>query len=103
MARLDRLGAAKEVAQMGAAIGREFFLALLTAVCRQPAAKLGAALDRLIAAGLLVRQGTPPHATYLFNHALVQDAVTAPFCGSRSVRFMRASPRLSRAISRTWP
>jgi class 3 adenylate cyclase len=74
MARLDRLGSAKEVAQIGAAIGREFSHALLAAVVRRPEAELGSALDRLIAAGLLFRQGVPPHATYLFKHALVQDA-----------------------------
>jgi predicted ATPase len=74
MARLDRLGAAKEVAQIGAAIGREFSHALLTAVTRKPDVELGLALDRLIAAGLLFRRGVPPHATYLFKHALVQDA-----------------------------
>ena len=74
MARLDRLGAAKEVAQIGAAIGREFSHALLVAVARKPEAELGSALDRLLAAGLLFSQGVPPHATYLFKHALVQDA-----------------------------
>ena len=74
MARLDRLGPAKEVAQIGAAIGREFSHALLAAVVRKPEAELGSALDRLIEAGLLFRQGVPPHATYLFKHALVQDA-----------------------------
>ncbi len=73
MARLDRLGPAKEVGQIGAAIGREFSHALLAAVMRKPEAELGSALDRLIAAGLLFRQGVPPHATYLFKHALVQD------------------------------
>ena len=74
MARLDRLGPAKEVAQVGAAIGREFSHALLASVMRKPEAELGSALDRLIAAGLLFRQGVPPHASYLFKHALVQDA-----------------------------
>ena len=74
MARLDRLGPAKEVAQIGAAIGREFSHALLAAVARKPEAELASALDRLIAAGLLFRQGVPPHASYLFKHALVQDA-----------------------------
>ena len=74
MARLDRLGPAKEVAQIGAAIGREFSHALLAAVARKPEAELSAALERLIGAGLLSRQGVPPHATYLFKHALVQDA-----------------------------
>ena len=74
MARLDRLGTAKEVAQIGAALGREFSHPLLAAVVRKPEAELASALDRLIAAGLLFRQGVPPHATYLFKHALVQDA-----------------------------
>jgi predicted ATPase/class 3 adenylate cyclase len=74
MARLDRLGMAKEVAQIGATIGREFSHALLAAVVRKPEVELQSALDRLIASGLLFRQGVPPHATYLFKHALVQDA-----------------------------
>ena len=73
MARLDRLGRAKEVAQIGAAFGREFSHALLAAVVPKPEAELNSALDRLIAAGLLFRQGVPPHASYLFKHALVQD------------------------------
>jgi class 3 adenylate cyclase/predicted ATPase len=74
MARLDRLGPAKEVAQIGAAIGREFSHALLAAVEGGPATELASALDRLVEAGLLFRQDVPPHATYLFKHALVQDA-----------------------------
>ena len=74
MARLDRLGAAKEVAQIGAAIGREFTHALLAAVVRKPDQELGPALDRIVRAGLLFRQGVPPHASYLFKHALIQDA-----------------------------
>jgi class 3 adenylate cyclase len=74
MARLDRLGPAKEVAQIGAAIGREFSHSLLAAVVQKPEAELNSAVDRLIAASLLFRQGVPPHATYLFKHALVQDA-----------------------------
>ena len=74
MARLDRLGPAKEVAQIGAAIGREFSHALLAAVTHKAEAELQSALDRPMAAGLLFRQGAPPHATYLFKHALVRDA-----------------------------
>jgi predicted ATPase len=74
MARLDRLGPAKELAQIGAAIGREFSLSLLAAVVRKPETAINSALDRLFHAGLLFRQGVPPHATYLFKHALVQDA-----------------------------
>ena len=74
MARLDRLGAAKEVAQIGAAIGREFSHALLSALVSKPEPELEKALDQLIAAGLLFRQGVAPHGTYLFKHALVRDA-----------------------------
>ena len=74
MARLDRLGPAKEVAQIGAAIGREFSHALLAAVADRSEADVSSALDRIIAAGLLFRQGSAPRATYLFKHALVQDA-----------------------------
>ena len=74
MARLDRLGPAKEVAQIGSAIGREFSHPLLASVVRKPEGELVSALDRLVAAGLLFRQGMPPQATYLFKHALVQDA-----------------------------
>jgi len=74
MSRLDRLGSAKEVAQIGAAIGREFSHSLLVAVVPKPETDINSALDRLTAAGLLFRQGVPPHATYLFKHALVQDA-----------------------------
>ncbi len=74
MARLDRLGPAKEIAQIGAAIGREFAHALLAAVVYKPERELTSALDRLIAAGLLFRHGVSPQANYLFKHALVQDA-----------------------------
>jgi predicted ATPase len=70
----DRLGPAKEIAQIGAAIGREFSHALLTAVVQKSEPELRSGLDRLIQAGLLFRQGVPPHASYLFKHALVQDA-----------------------------
>jgi len=75
MARLDRLGGpAKEVAQIGGALGREFAHSLLGAVVGKPEAELQPALDRIVAAGLLFQQGSPPDATYLFKHALVQDA-----------------------------
>ena len=74
MARLDRLGPGKELVQIGATIGREFSHALLAAVVRKSEVELNSALDRLIQSGLLFRHGVPPHATYLFKHALVQDA-----------------------------
>ena len=74
IARLDRLGPGKELAQIGAAIGREFSHPLLAAVVRKPEAELQSALDRLISAGLLLRQAGAPDATYSFKHVLVRDA-----------------------------
>jgi tetratricopeptide (TPR) repeat protein len=75
MARLDRLGqTAKEIAQIAAAIGREFSYELLAPVAERSEAERQDALDRLAAAGLVFLRGAPPHATYLFKHALVRDA-----------------------------
>jgi class 3 adenylate cyclase/predicted ATPase len=74
MARLDRLGPAKGVAQVGAAIGRTFSHAMLAFVAGLSERELNAALDRLLQSGLLSRDGSPPQAMYLFKHALVQDA-----------------------------
>jgi class 3 adenylate cyclase/tetratricopeptide (TPR) repeat protein len=75
MARLDRLGtAAKEIAQIGAVIGREFGYELLAPVANRSDAELQAALDRLSDAGLVFRRGLPPKASLLFKHALVRDA-----------------------------
>jgi len=75
MARLDRLGAApKEIAQIGAVLGREFPYDLIRPVAQRPEAELRAALDRLSEAGLLFCRGAAPHSSYLFKHALVQDA-----------------------------
>jgi predicted ATPase len=99
MARLDRLGPARELAQVGAAIGREFSPALLAEVVRKPEAQLGAALDRLIAAGLLFRQGMPPDATYLFKHALVQDAAYGGLLKSRRQVLHRQIAEALRAAS----
>ena len=74
MARLDRLGpVAREIAQTGAAIGREFSYDLVSAVTARPAADVQAALDRLVGSGLVFQRGTPPAADYQFKHALVQD------------------------------
>jgi class 3 adenylate cyclase/predicted ATPase len=75
MARLDRLGPApKEIAQIGAVLGREFAYELIEPVAQRPERELQAALHELNEAGLLFCRGTAPHATYLFKHALVQDA-----------------------------
>jgi class 3 adenylate cyclase/predicted ATPase len=75
MARLDRLGpAVKEIAQVGAVLGREFAYELIEPVAQRHANELQAALSQLIDAGLLSCRGIAPHASYLFKHALVQDA-----------------------------
>jgi class 3 adenylate cyclase len=77
VARLDRLGAGRDVALVGAAIGREFSHELIAATSGMAPVDLDAALERLTASGLMTRRGTPPHATYAFKHALVQDAAYA--------------------------
>jgi class 3 adenylate cyclase/tetratricopeptide (TPR) repeat protein len=75
MARLDRLGPMpKEIAQIGAVLGRAFSYELIEPVAQRPERELQAALDQLGDAGLLFCRGTAPHASYLFKHALVQDA-----------------------------
>ncbi len=74
MARLDRLGAAKEVAQLASVLGREFPHALLAAVSPLEAPGLEAAIRRLLEAEILYQRGAPPSATYHFKHALIEDA-----------------------------
>jgi predicted ATPase len=73
MARLDRRASVRLVAQIGAAMGREFSYALLHTVARLPEQELQTALARLVASGLVFQRGTPPEAVYIFKHALVQD------------------------------
>src|SRR5262245_40891053 len=74
MARLDRLAAIKEIAQVAAVIGREFSYRLLAGVAPTTEALLQGALARLAAAELIYGRGEPPNSTYMFKHALVQDA-----------------------------
>jgi predicted ATPase len=74
MARLDRLATVKEVAQLGATIGRTFPYELLQAVSRVDNTLLQQSLRQLVDAELVYQQGVPPQATYLFKHALIQDA-----------------------------
>ncbi len=83
MARLDRLGPAKEVAQMASVCGREFSYELLRAVALLPGDQLDVALRRLCDAELLYARGVAPEATYLFKHALVQEAAYASLLRSR--------------------
>jgi predicted ATPase len=74
LARLDRLGAAKGLAQLGAVLGREFAYALLQAVAPWDAATVQRALQQLVEVELLYQRGLPPQATYVFKHALIQEA-----------------------------
>jgi predicted ATPase/class 3 adenylate cyclase len=83
LARLDRLGSAKETAQLGAALGREFSYELLAAVSPLQDRALQEALAQLTSAELIFRHGQPPNATYAFKHALVQDAAYARQLKSR--------------------
>ena len=83
MARVDRLGSAREVLQIGAAIGREFPYDVLAAVAGMPDAVLQDALVRLVEAELLFLRGTPPNAVYSFKHALVQDTAYSTMLRAR--------------------
>jgi len=77
MARLDRLAPAREVAQIGAVIGREFSYELLAAVSLLPDSALQPALAQLVEAGLMFQRGLPPRSSYMFKHVLIQDAASA--------------------------
>jgi predicted ATPase len=77
MARLDQLPAAKEVAQLGAVLGREFTYDLVQGIAQQDEDTLQAGLGQLVAAELLYQRGRPPRARYVFKHALIQDAAYA--------------------------
>ena len=94
MARLDRLGTAKEIAQIGAALGREFSYALLAAVTPTPTTDLDSALDQLTDSGLAFRRGNPPEAHYTFKHALVQDAAYDSLLKSRRQELHAAIARV---------
>jgi DNA-binding SARP family transcriptional activator/predicted ATPase/class 3 adenylate cyclase len=74
LARLDRVGAAREVAQIGAALGRRFSHELISAVADMPQPQLDHAMEQLVRAELIFRRGSPPDAQYTFKHALVEDA-----------------------------
>ena len=82
-ARLDRLGPAREVAQIGAVIGRGFSYSLLRAVTGMEEAVLQTALERLAEADILLVQGVPPESDYRFKHALIQDAAYENLLKSR--------------------
>ena len=77
MARLDRLSSVRQVAQVGAALGRQFSHELLHAAAEMPERQLSDSLEQLVRAELLFQRGTPPNAQYTFKHALVQDVAYA--------------------------
>ena len=83
MARLDRLATVKELAQIGAVIGREFSHELIAAVADRPQEQLESGLDQLVGSELVFRRGSPPDATYSFKHALVKDAAYQSLLKSR--------------------
>ena len=100
MARLDRLAPVKEVAQIGACIGREFSHELLAAAALLPEEDLNTALDKLVASELVFRQGSGPEATYSFKHALVQDAAYESLLKSRR---QQIHERIARALEKDFP
>lgn len=100
MARLDRLAAAKEVAQIAAAIGREFPYDLLAATAPLDEAALTAALDQLVQAEIVHRHGPIPGALYSFRHALVQDAAHASLLRSRR---RKLHARIARVLEEKFP
>ena len=83
LARLDRLAPTREVAQIGAALGRSFSHELIAAVAQMPQQKLDEALEQLVQTELIFRRGTSPDAEYTFKHALVQDAAYSTMLRSR--------------------
>jgi predicted ATPase/class 3 adenylate cyclase len=83
LARLDRLAPTRDVAQIGAALGRQFSHELISAVAEMPREQLDDALAQLVHAELIFRRGTPPDAEYTFKHALVQDAAYSTLLRSR--------------------
>ena len=100
LSRLDRLAPAREVAQIGAAIGREFSYELLAAVAPLEEEHLQEGLARLIVSGLIHGRGTPPNATYTFKHALVQDTAYETLLKSRR---QDLHARIARVLEKDFP
>ena len=107
MARLDRLAPIREVAQVGAVLGREFSYELLAAVAPFSGDELREALDRLVASELIFRIGTPQEPSYSFKHALVQEAAYASLLRERRrqlhARIATVLETQYREVARTQP
>ena len=95
-ARLDRLGAAREIAQIGAVLGRDFAYRLLRDVAHADEPALQASLNRLADADLLFLEGAPPQAHYRFKHALIQDAAYDSLLKSRRQALHRRAAEVLR-------
>jgi predicted ATPase len=101
MARLDRIGpAAKEIAQIGATIGREFSYELAAEVAERPESELKEALGRLVEAGLIFRRGELPRSSFLFKHGLLQDAAYSTLLRGRR---QNLHARIAQAIEDRFP
>ena len=100
MARLDRLPSGKEIAQLGAVIGREFSYRLLAGVARLPDDELQEALNQLNQSELIYCRGSPPDAIYNFKHALVQDAAYQSLLKSKRQQFHQ---RIARVLEERFP
>lgn len=100
MARLDQLGPAKEVAQRGAVVGREFSYDMIQTLTALDESKLQDRLAQLVDAELLYQRGRPPRATYFFKHALIQDAAYASLL--RSTR-RQVHQQITRVLEEQFP
>ena len=100
MARLDRLSSVRQVAQVGAALGRQFSHELLHAAAGMPERQLSDALEQLVRAELLFRRGAPPNAQYTFKHALVQDVAYASLLRANR---QQLHARIARAYETRFP
>lgn len=100
LARLDRLAPVREVAQIGAALGRQFSHALISAIAPMPQPQLDDALAQLLHAELIFRRGTPPDAEYTFKHALVQDAAYGTLLRDRR---QQLHGRIATALEQKFP
>ncbi len=100
LARLDRLGPVREVAQIGAALGRQFSHELISAVAAMPQPQLENALVELASAELIYRRGSPPEAEYTFKHTLVQDAAYSTLLRGRRHQL---HARIVAALEREFP
>ena len=103
IARLDRLGVAKDVALTASIIGREFSYELLHAVASVSQAALLEGLEQLVRSDLLGQRGTPPQSRYIFKHALIRDAAVLSILTHASASCTKASRRFSRIGFPKWP